>query len=81
MTSDDFNNWIAQMGWDHHGGRKLAAKALGVTPETIRKLSQDLSPYSKRLELAMEFCLLHQGKTPDEIIQASEDTLTRWRRN
>lgn len=61
MTKDDFNAWLATMGWDRHGGRAEAAEALGVTPETIRKLALGLAPYTITLALAMR--MLEQRQT------------------
>lgn len=54
MTKEDFIDWMTKMGFDRHGGRAEAAAALGVTPETVRKLCNGAGRYDDRLlQLAM----------------------------
>lgn len=54
MTKTDYLDWEKRLGFDRHGGRSLAAKALGVSPETIRRLRTGDGDYGSRtLALAM----------------------------
>lgn len=57
MTARDFQEWMARMAFDKHGGTKAAAEALGVTPAMIRRYSSGMGPagpvaYPKTLALA-----------------------------
>ena len=58
MNTQEFNEWMARMGFDKHGGQKQAAEALGLSVAMVRILVAGKRPdgkaagYSRQLDLA-----------------------------
>ena len=48
-----FTKWLESMGWDKHGGKGLAAKALGKDPKTIKRYLAGSTNLSIETRLAM----------------------------